>query len=87
MQNNTQTMRPPTEAEEKELATISPAKGERVAFPNLKPTREQIALRIPVPVLDKVRRVAARRGQPYQSLINGWIAERAEAELSKNAAA
>ncbi len=82
-----QTIRPPTKAEEKELAATSPEQGRKVSFPNLKPSREQIALRIPVPVLDKVRRISARRGQPYQSVINGWIAERAEAEASKHAAA
>jgi|GEM_PF-5143647 len=82
MPKNTYSLRPPSAAEEKQLAKQSPKAGTRASFPNLKPSREQIALRIPTPVLDKVRRIANRRGMPYQSLVNGWIAERAEAEAA-----
>jgi predicted DNA binding CopG/RHH family protein len=83
MPKNTYSLRPPTKAEEKQLAKQGPQAGRRVSFPNLKPSREQIALRIPTPILEKVRRIANRRGMPYQSLVNGWIAERADAETSK----
>ena len=52
----------------------------RAGFPNLKPSRQPISLRIPGITLQKIRSVANRQGVPYQSLINIWLAERAEAE-------
>jgi predicted DNA binding CopG/RHH family protein len=52
-----------------------------VVFPNLKPTREPVSLRIPGITLDKIRCLANRRGIPYQSLINSWLTERAEQEM------
>ena len=59
------------------------SKGRRAVFPNLKPTREAISLRVPTLTLDKVRRMANRAGVPYQSLINAWLTERADEELAK----
>jgi predicted DNA binding CopG/RHH family protein len=56
------------------------SKASRVVFPNLKPSRQPISLRIPGITLLKIRRAANRQGVPYQSLINVWLAERAEAE-------
>ena len=55
-------------------------KAQRVVFPSLKPSRQPISLRVPGVTLQKIRRVANRQGVPYQSLINIWLAERAEAE-------
>jgi predicted DNA binding CopG/RHH family protein len=52
----------------------------RMVFPNLKPSRQPISLRIPGITLQKIRRAANRQGVPYQSLINVWLAERAEIE-------
>ena len=59
------------------------SKAQRAVFPNLKPTREAISLRVPTVTLDKVRRMANRAGVPYQSLINAWLTERADEELAK----
>ena len=59
------------------------SKARRAFFPNLKPTREAISLRVPTVTLDKVRRMANRAGVPYQSLINAWLTERADEELAK----
>ena len=59
------------------------SKAQRAIFPNLKPTREAISLRVPTVTLDKVRRMANRAGVPYQSLINAWLTERADEELGK----
>jgi predicted DNA binding CopG/RHH family protein len=55
-------------------------KAHRQEFPNLKPSRQPISLRIPGITLQKIRSVANRQGVPYQSLINVWLAERASAE-------
>lgn len=38
-------------------------------FPNLKPTTETISLRLPTPLLHRVRSEAHKRDVPYQSLI------------------
>lgn len=56
------------------------ATARRVAFTELKPSRAAISLRVPVLVLERVKRIANRRGVPYQSLLNEWIAERSENE-------
>jgi predicted DNA binding CopG/RHH family protein len=56
------------------------SKAQLVVLPNLKPSRQPISLRVPGVTLQKIRRVANRQGVPYQSLINIWLAERAEAE-------
>ena len=53
-----------------------------VKFANLKPTRTLISLRIPAVTLENVRRLANRRGVPYQSLINDWLFERSRAEIA-----
>lgn len=38
-------------------------------FPNLKPTTETISLRLPAPLLHRVKSEAHKRDVPYQSLI------------------
>jgi len=68
------------EASPDEGKDIDWSKAKRVVFPNLKPSRQPISLRIPGITLQKIRTVANRQGVPYQSLINIWLAERAEAE-------
>ena len=52
-----------------------------MVFPNLKPTREPVSLRIPGITMEKIRRLANRRGISYQNLINSWLAERADEEM------
>ena len=71
------------EARATDWADADLSKAQRAVFPNLKPTREAISLRVPTVTLDKVRRMANRAGVPYQSLINAWLTERADAELAK----
>ncbi|HEY5297007.1 MAG TPA: CopG family antitoxin [Verrucomicrobiae bacterium] len=68
------------EASPDEGKDIDWSQARRVVFPNLKPSRQPISLRIPGITLQKIRRAANRQGVPYQSLINVWLAERAEAE-------
>ena len=45
-------------------------------FPNLKPTTRPISLRLPEPMLERIRQEANRRDVPYQSLIKMWLAEK-----------
>ena len=51
------------------------SKGERVIFTNLRPSRESISLRLPTPLLSKIKLIASKRDVPYQSLIKTYLAE------------
>ena len=49
---------------------------QRVRFPNLKPTQTAISLRLPMPLLERIKVAANKRDVPYQSLIKMWLAEK-----------
>ncbi len=49
---------------------------QRVRLPNLKPTSAAISLRLPVPLLERIKIAANKRDVPYQSLIKTWRAEK-----------
>ncbi|WP_428491505.1 BrnA antitoxin family protein [Rhodopila sp.] len=49
---------------------------ERVRMPNLKPSTLAISLRLPLPLLERIKIAANKRDVPYQSLIKMWLAER-----------
>ncbi|OGD71339.1 hypothetical protein A3A84_00225 [Candidatus Collierbacteria bacterium RIFCSPLOWO2_01_FULL_50_23] len=51
------------------------SKGERTIFTNLKLSRESISLRLPTPLLSKIKLIASKRDVPYQSLIKTYLAE------------
>ena len=55
--------------------------GQRVLFPNLKPTTELISLRVPKYLLARIRELANSRDVPYQSLIKVFLAERVKREF------
>lgn len=55
-------------------------KAGRARFPNLKPSTTSISLRLPVPLLDRIKVAANKRDMPYQSLIKTWLAEKADAK-------
>jgi CopG antitoxin of type II toxin-antitoxin system len=48
-----------------------------VRFPNLKPTTTAISLRLPLPVLERIKVEANKRDVPYQPLIRMWPMEKA----------
>jgi predicted DNA binding CopG/RHH family protein len=52
-------------------------KAERGGMPNLKPTTTAISLRLPVYLLEQIKRAANHRDVPYQSLMKMWLAEMA----------
>jgi predicted DNA binding CopG/RHH family protein len=54
------------------------SKAERVRLPNLKPSTTAISLRLPVPLLERIKVAANKRDVPYQSLIKTWLAEKVE---------
>jgi predicted DNA binding CopG/RHH family protein len=51
-------------------------KAQRVRMPNLKPTQTAISLRLPMPLLERIKVAANKRDVPYQSLIKMWLAEK-----------
>ncbi|MDE0031748.1 MAG: BrnA antitoxin family protein [Deltaproteobacteria bacterium] len=55
------------------------SRGERVRFPNLKPSSRAISLRLPVDLLERIKTAANKRDVPYQSLIKIWLAEKVDA--------
>jgi predicted DNA binding CopG/RHH family protein len=72
-----------TEAEERQFWEthdstdyVDWTKAQRVRLPNLKPTSTAISLRLPVPLLERIKIAANKRDVPYQSLIKTWLAEK-----------
>ena len=55
------------------------SKAERVVFPNLKPSTRSISLRLPLPMLERIKAEANSRDVPYQSLIKIWLEEKLSA--------
>jgi len=51
-------------------------KAVRVRLPNLKHSSASISLRLPVPLLERIKIAANKRDVPYQSLIKTWLAEK-----------
>ncbi|HEY5233480.1 MAG TPA: CopG family antitoxin [Verrucomicrobiae bacterium] len=82
MNRNERTVRKMTTADESgsDITKSRPA-----VFPRLKPTRRSVTVRVPTIVLDKIMAVANRRGSRYQSMINEWLAERADNEFHRAA--
>jgi predicted DNA binding CopG/RHH family protein len=54
------------------------SKAQRVRLPNLKPSSAAISLRLPVPLLERIKIAANKRDVPYQSLIKTWLAEKVD---------
>lgn len=52
------------------------SKAERVRLPNLKPSTQTISLRLPTPLLERIKIEANKRDVPYQSLIKVWLKEK-----------
>jgi predicted DNA binding CopG/RHH family protein len=56
-------------------------KGKRATLPNLKPSSQTISLRLPKPMLARLKQLANKRDVPYQSLLKMFVAERLKREL------
>ncbi len=57
------------------------SKAEKTVFPNLKPTTEAISLRLPAPLLARIKELANKQDIPYQSLMKMYLNDRVEREL------
>lgn len=54
---------------------FEPSDFERVSFPNLKPSSQPISIRLPSPLLFRIKERANELGIPYQALIKNYLAE------------
>ncbi len=52
----------------------------KLVFPNLKPSTETISLRLPLFMLDQLKKVANKKDVPYQSLIKIFLGEKLKEE-------
>jgi predicted DNA binding CopG/RHH family protein len=57
------------------------SKAKKTIFPNLKPTTESISLRLPAPLLARIKELANERDVPYQSLIKVYLSDQVKREL------
>lgn len=58
-------------------------KAKRVTMPNLKPFSQTISLRLPKPMLDRLKFLAHKRDVPYQSLLKMFLSDRLKRELKE----
>jgi predicted DNA binding CopG/RHH family protein len=59
-------------------------RGKRLTLANLKPSSQTISLRLPKPMLDRLRLLANKRDVPYQSLLKMFVAERLKVEFESS---
>lgn len=59
------------------------SKAEQAIFPNLKPTRTPISLRLSNSLLTQIKLIANKKDLPYQSLIKHYLNEAVERDLKK----
>lgn len=58
------------------------SKARPVIFPNLKPSTESISLRMPAPLLARIRMLANKADVPYQSFIKTVLADEVAKRLN-----
>ena len=58
------------------------SKSEKTIFPNLKFSTESISIRLPSPLLARLKELANDKDVPYQSLMKVYLSERIEEELT-----
>lgn len=68
-------------AEEDSSRHIDWSKAEDLTLPNLRPSTRTISIRLPEPMIERLKVLANRRDVPYQSLLKLFVAERIEEEL------
>ena len=55
---------------------------DKTIFPNLKASTESISLRLPSPLLARIKELANEKDVPYQSLMKIYLSDRIERELN-----
>jgi predicted DNA binding CopG/RHH family protein len=56
------------------------SKASKTVFPNLKISTESISLRLPSPLLARIKSLANEKDVPYQSLMKVFLSERVDKE-------
>jgi len=57
------------------------SKAKKTVFPNLKASTESISLRLPSPLLSRLKELANEQDVPYQSLMKIYLSDRVKHEL------
>jgi len=57
------------------------SKAKKAVFPNLKVSTESISLRLPSPLLARIKELANEKDVPYQSLMKVYLSSEVEREL------
>jgi predicted DNA binding CopG/RHH family protein len=68
-------------AKEDSSRHIDWSKAQDLTLPNLRPSTRTISIRLPEPMIERLKVLANRRDVPYQSLLKLFVAERIEEEL------
>ncbi|QQR52569.1 BrnA antitoxin family protein [bacterium] len=55
---------------------------QKTVFPNLKFTTESISIRLPSPMLARLKEIANEKDVPYQSLMKMYLSERIDKEVA-----
>jgi len=55
---------------------FEPSDFEPVSFPNLKPSSSPISIRLPSPLLFRIKEQANELGSPYQALIKKYLSDK-----------
>ncbi len=58
-------------------------KAEKTIFPNLKPSTESISIRLPAPLLARIKELANKKDVPYQSLMKVYLSDCVDKELAR----
>jgi predicted DNA binding CopG/RHH family protein len=58
------------------------SKAEKAVFPNLKFTTESISIRLPSPLLARLKELANEKDVPYQSLMKTYLSDQIDKELA-----
>jgi predicted DNA binding CopG/RHH family protein len=57
------------------------SRGKRATLSNLKPSSQTISIRLPKPMLERLKILANKRDVPYQSLLKMFVADRLKSEF------
>lgn len=57
------------------------SKADKAIFPNVKTSTESISLRLPSPLLARIKELANEKDVPYQSLMKVYLSEQVNHEL------
>lgn len=57
------------------------SKANKASFPNARTSTESISLRLPAPLLARIKQLANEKDVPYQSLMKVYLSEQVKREL------